>query len=218
MARYKDYSCEQILMVPVSFEKQILPGTFEYTLCHLIDDKIDMTIFADHYDNDETGAPAYEPALLLKIILFAYSRGINSSRKIEALCQENIICMALAADTRPHFTTIADFISSRQEEIASLFTMILSVCYSLGLIGRNMFAIDGCKISSNCSKEWSGTKEELLAKTVKNRKSVDYLLEKHKKTDREWDDLKQREKEEKTIGKLKARSDRIYQWLNTHEP
>ncbi|MDA3956351.1 hypothetical protein [Oceanispirochaeta sp.] len=64
--------------------------------------------------------------------------------------------MALAADTRPYFTTIADFISSRYKECAPLFTRIISVCYSQGLIGKNMFAIDGCKISSNCSKEWSG--------------------------------------------------------------
>jgi hypothetical protein len=57
MARYKEYSYEQILMVPVSFEKQILPGSFEYTLCYLIDNQIDMGIFDLHYENDETGAP-----------------------------------------------------------------------------------------------------------------------------------------------------------------
>ncbi|MDC7223344.1 MAG: IS1182 family transposase [Spirochaetaceae bacterium] len=217
MARYKEYSYEQIQMLPVSFEKQILPGSFEYTLSHLIDDQIDMTVFEDHYNNDETGAPAYDPSILLKVILFAYSRGINSSRKIEKLCEENIICMALAADTRPHFTTIADFVSSRNEEITSLFTMILSVCYSQGLIGKNMFAIDGCKISSNCSKEWSGTKDELLAKSEKIRKSVNYLLEKHKKTDESCSDEQLREKEEKAIRKLNEKSEKILSWLNTHE-
>jgi len=51
MARYKDYSYEQTLMVPVSFEKQILPGSFEYTLCNLIDHQIDMSIFDDHYNS-----------------------------------------------------------------------------------------------------------------------------------------------------------------------
>ncbi|MDC7219129.1 MAG: transposase [Spirochaetales bacterium] len=217
MARYKEYSYEQIQMLPVSFEKQILPGSFEYTLSHLIDDQIDMSLFDDHYNNDDTGAPAYDPAILLKVVLFAYSRGINSSRKIEKLCEENIICMALSADTRPHFTTIADFISSRNDEIASLFTMILSVCYSQGLIGKNMFAIDGCKISSNCSKEWSGAKEELLAKSKKIRKSVNYLLEKHKKADLSWSDQDQREKEEKAIKKLNAKSEKILGWLDTHE-
>jgi transposase len=87
MARYKEYSYDQTMMIPVSFEKQILPGTFEHTLCHLIDNQIDISVFEDHYENDETGAPAYDPAILLEIILYAYSKGINSSRKIEMLYQ-----------------------------------------------------------------------------------------------------------------------------------
>ena len=121
--------------------------------------------------------------------------------------------MALAADTQPHFTTIADFISCSHKECVSLFTMILSVCYSQGLIGKNMFAIDGCKISSKCSKEWSGTKSELLAKTKKLEKSVNYLLDKHMSTDENWDDQAQREKEKKAIDKLQEKSDKIYECL-----
>ncbi|MCK5198215.1 MAG: transposase, partial [Spirochaetales bacterium] len=124
-------------------------------LHNLIDNELDLSIFEENIHNDETGAPAYDPAILLKIILFAYSRSINTSRAIARLCQENVICMALSADTTPHFTTIADFISLNAKEIIDLFTRILSVCYTQNLIGKNMFAIDGCKISSNCSKEWS---------------------------------------------------------------
>jgi hypothetical protein len=67
-----------------------------------------MSVFDDRYKNDDTGAPAFDPRVLLKIILYAYSRGITSSRKIEQACRENIIFMALSADTQPHFTTIAD--------------------------------------------------------------------------------------------------------------
>jgi len=112
MARFKNYSYDQGKFIPVIFDKQILPGTFEYTLSYLIDHEVDISIFETRYRNDETGAPAYDPALLLKIILYAYSRGIVSSRKIAQCCQENIIFMALLADTRPHFTTIAEFVST----------------------------------------------------------------------------------------------------------
>ena len=59
MARYKEYSYDQTMMIPVSFKNQILPGTFEHTLCHLIDNQIDLSIFDVHYKNDETGAPQY---------------------------------------------------------------------------------------------------------------------------------------------------------------
>ncbi len=117
MAKYKPYSYKQGKFIPVDFESQIQPGTFEHTLHHLIDNELDLSIFDDRFKNDETGAPAYDPRVLLKIVLFAYSRGIVSSRKIAQTCQENVVFMALSADTRPHFTTIADFISGMDKEI-----------------------------------------------------------------------------------------------------
>ena len=121
MARYKDYDYSQGKFIPVNFDKQILHGTFEHTLHYLIDNKIDLSAFDLRYNNDETGAPAYDPRVLLKIVLYAYSKGITSSRKIADCCNENIIFMALSADTRPHFTTIADFISSHDMETIKLF-------------------------------------------------------------------------------------------------
>lgn len=116
MGRFKEYSYEQIVFLPINFNKQILPGTFEYTLHNLIDTKIDLSFFYESVHNDETGAPAYDPAILLKIILFAYSRSIITSRTIARLCVENVICMALSADTSPHYTTIADFIASNEKK------------------------------------------------------------------------------------------------------
>jgi transposase len=107
MPRYKDYSYEQGKWLPVSFDRQILPGTFEYTLTHLIDHEVDLAAFDAAYENDETGAPAYDPRILLKIVLFAYSRGIFTSRRIEQACRENVVFMALSADTCPHWTTVA---------------------------------------------------------------------------------------------------------------
>ena len=89
---------------------------------------------------------AYDPAMLLKVVLFAYSRGITSSRKIEKACWENVIFMALSADSQPHFTTITDFISRMHRPVGELFLQILMVCDQLDLIGKDMFAIDGRKI------------------------------------------------------------------------
>jgi transposase len=71
MARYKDYSYEQSKLLPIRYSEQILPGTFEHTL-HLTIDEIDLSGFDARYRNDDAGAPAYDPRVLLKIILFAY--------------------------------------------------------------------------------------------------------------------------------------------------
>jgi len=183
MARYKDYSYEQGKFIPIHFQEQILPGTFEHTLNYLIDNEVDLSVFEDRYKNEETGAPAYDPAILLKIVLFAYSRGIIHSRKIARCCRENIIFMALSADTRPHFTTIASFISTMEDEVISLFQDVLLFCDELGLIGKEMFAIDGCKLPSNASKEWSGTRKDFQRKRKKMEGAVRRMVRKHRERD-----------------------------------
>ncbi|WOG25894.1 transposase [Endozoicomonas sp. 8E] len=104
MPRFKPYDTSQNLLVPVNLAEQLVSGSFEYTLNSLVDHEIDTSIFHEHYNNDETGRLAYNPAMLLKVVSFAYSRGITSSHKIEKACRENIVFMALSADSQPHFT------------------------------------------------------------------------------------------------------------------
>ncbi|MBI2987391.1 MAG: transposase, partial [Deltaproteobacteria bacterium] len=213
MARYKDYCYEQTKLIPISFDRQILPGTFEYTLNYLIDNEVDLSLFEQRYRNDETGAPAYDPAVLLKIILYAYSRGITSSRQIEQCCGQNIIFMALSADTQPHFTTIADFISSRGKEIIELFRDVLLICDEMGLIGKEMFAVDGCKMPSNASKEWSGTKAELKRKQEKMERAVRYLVKKHREMDERTEPDPVVDRERQQIETLRARVKKLKSWL-----
>jgi transposase len=205
MARYKDYDYKQTKLIPVSFSEQILPGTFEYTLNYLIDHEVDLSVFEARYRNDETGAPAYDPAVLLKIILYAYSRGIISSREIERCCRENIVFIALAADTQPHFTTIADFIASLGEQITGLFRDVLLICDELGLIGKEMFAIDGCKLPSNAAKEWSGTRADFAKKTKKMERAIRHLLTKHREADVGLGDLSVMAREQRQIKTLRAK-------------
>ena len=219
MAKYKSFDYSQQKLIPVDFASQILPGTFEHTLNHLIDHELDLKVFDDRYKNDETGAPAFAPAILLKIILYAYSRGITSSRRIEQACRENIIFMALSADTQPHFTTIAHFISSMDQEIATLFRNVLLVCDAMKLIGREMFAIDGCKLPSNASKEWSGTKAELEQKKKKMEKAVRHMLRNHREEDArhgQVDDVR-RNKEEQAIRTMKHHIKKLKGWLDDND-
>ena len=217
MARYKSYSYAQGKFIPVHFEKQILPGTFEYSLNHLVDHELDLSIFDERYWNEETGATAYDPKILLKIILFAYSRGITSSRRIAQACEENIIFMALSCDTKPHFTTIADFVSTMDKEITNLFREVLLVCDDLGLIGKEMFAIDGCKLPSNASKEWSGTKADFEKKAAKMEKAIENILKKHREEDQNNTESKVKESEEKFVETLGKRVSKIREWLKDND-
>ena len=217
MARYKDYNYSQGKFIPIHFERQILPGTFEYSLHYLIDNEIDLSVFDLRYRNDDTGAPAYDPAILLKIILYAYSRGITSSREIAQSCRDNVIFMALSADTQPHFTTISDFISTLKEEMIGLFLEVLMICDEMNLIGKEMFAVDGCKLPSNASKEWSGTKGELKKKKEKMEKSIRQIVKRHGEEDEREAERGVVKQEEQYIDTLKKKVKKIKAWLKENE-
>lgn len=183
MPRFIPLNYQQYSMVVINYLDQLQPGTYEYAIHHLIDEKLDLTVFYPKYQNDETGRPAYAPSALLKIILFAYSKGITSSREIQWCCEINVIFNALSCDSVPHFTTIAAFVSSRRQEIEQVFEQVLMVCHQQGLLGNELFAIDGCKMPSNAAKEWSGTFKQLQEKRAKLKHQISYHMCEHEKLD-----------------------------------
>ena len=141
MARYKHIDTSSNF-IPVDLAAQLLPGTFEHALCHLIEREVDLSRFDARYRNDVTGAAGFPPAMLLKVVLFGYSRGIISSRELERACREHVTFIALSGDSAPHFTTIASFISGLDDSIAKVFKDVLLICDLEGLIERVMRTID----------------------------------------------------------------------------
>ena len=140
MARFKHTDKSQSLFLSINLEEQLLLGSFEWTVNYLID-RMDLSIFEENYHNDEKDAAAYSPKTLLKTILFCYSKGIISSRRIEKACKENIVVKALAEDAEPDYDTIDTFISINSEAVKDLFIKILLQCSELNLITGEMFAI-----------------------------------------------------------------------------
>lgn len=219
MPKFKSYNYDQTAMVVINYRDQLQPGTFEYAIHYLIDNKIDLSIFYPNYNNDDGGRPAYDPAILLKIILFAYSKGITSSREIQWCCETNIIFKALSCDSVPHFTTIASFVSGHSAEIEDLFEQILLVCHEQGLLGNELFAIDGCKMRSDASKEHSGTFKELRDKSAKLRRQIKHHLKEHQRIDKqESKDEERRKRTEQTINTLSKAADRIDDFLKNSSP
>lgn len=224
MAKYKYYDYSQNVLIPVSLEEQLMPGTLEFAIHTLVDTRMDMSIFDDRYKNDETGRLAYDPKILLKVILLGYSRGLISSRKIERACKENITFMALSCGQQPDHSTIAEFVSSMKDEIMPLFRDVLLVCDEERLLGGTFFAIDGCRVSSNASKEWSGKISDLERKKEKIEKKVEQLIRQQVEEDKRDDDnedsggssgLSNREKQ---IGRLQKQADRIKDFLKGNVP
>lgn len=221
MSNFIPYNHNQTAMIVINFADQLQPGTFEHALHHLVMQKLDLSVFDKHYNNDKGkgGRAAYDPAILLQIILFAYSRGITSSREIEWNCRNNVIFKALSCDSEPHFTTIANFVSGYPKELEAIFEQVLLVCHEQGLIGNELLAIDGCKLPSNASKEWSGTFAELEKKRKKIRKQIQQRLEHHKKLDKqESRDDERIKRNQQAIDTLFKSADKIEQHLKTAAP
>jgi transposase len=183
MAKFKPCNEDQMVMLPISLPNQLVPGTLEHTISELVDKHMDLSVFDARYNNDETGATAIHPKILLKIILVAYSKGMLSSRQIERACQENIIFIALSYGYAPDHSTIAAFMSSMQSEIQTIFSNILLVCEEMGLLGGTHFSLDGVKLSANVSKEWSGTFDELKRKRDKLQEKLQQVIAEHAQAD-----------------------------------
>jgi transposase len=222
MARYKTYDYRQRVLLPVSLEDQLMPGTLEFAIHTLVEKRLDMSIFASKYCNDETGRTAYDPKILLKVVLLAYSRGLISSRKIEQACRENVVFIALACGQQPDHSTIAAFVSSMKDEILPLFRDVLLVCEEMNLLGGTMFALDGCKLPSNASKEWSGTFPELQKKKQKIEAKVAQLLAEQMQTDREPDapsgPRASGPSRQQLVEKLQKKAELIDKWLAENQP
>jgi transposase len=207
MAKYKQTDNSQGQFIVVNLNEQLLPGTFEWAVDYLIN-KADMSLFDLNYHNDEKGAAAYSPRVLLKAIFYCYSNGIMSSRRIEKACKNNITVKALAEDSEPDHDTIATFISGNGKAVKGLFTEVLLQCAQLDLITGEMFAEDGCKLPSNASKEWSGTIADLKKKRDKLEKYINGLLMRHQELDKDEGAKKVQAPYKKTMGDDRERRSR----------
>jgi transposase len=217
MARYKTYDYSQTMLVAVSLNEQLEPGTLEYTIHYVVEKRLDLTGFDKERSNDETGRPGYDPRVLLKVVLLGYARGMLSSRKLEAACKQNIIFMALCCGQRPDHSTIAEFVSGMGEErIGSLFSQVLLVCEEEGLLGGTHFAIDGYKLSSNAAKECSGTHDDLRKKQKKLRELVRDSMREHRRNDCEKSGTSKTP--DKRIARLERQAARIEHFLKENKP
>jgi transposase len=202
--------------LPVDLSRQLFPGTFEFALHHLLEDEIDLSEMDSRYRNHEVGASAYDPRILLKIVLLAYARGILSSRGMEAACRDSVQFMALSGDAQPDHSTLARFVSELGDAAGEVFTQVLLICDRQGLIGREMFAIDGVKLPSNASKAKSGKRKDFVRQANKMHQAVEALLRKHRENDAAGAEPELKQREKRHIERLRREACELEQWLEQH--
>jgi transposase len=219
MSNFLDDNLNQSVFFDINYLEVLGSNTFEYCLYHLLENDEIVSDFYARYKNKNVGRKAYPPALLLRVIFYAYYRGHTSSRVIERLCKTDLKFIALAAGRQPHFTTIANFVSSNCEAMSRLFHKVLLICDQSGLIGKEHFAIDGCKLPTNASKQWSGTHKELRKKSDKLKEAAQKIIDKHLSNDsdkRGGNNITA--DQQQTIDTLMRNAKKIDNFLSTNEP
>ncbi len=212
--KFRDYFQDQIMLLPPNVQEMI-PSNHTSRAINLVVEQLDLTKLYDSYS--EEGQPGYHPKLLIKILLYGYSIGIRSSRKLSQATESDVHFMYLSAMQRPDFRTISDFRKLKGQYIREYFVQILDLCRRMGVINLGHISLDGSKIKSCASKGSQQTKqqlestEEYLEQKVKemmdNSETTDALEDKQygssKRGDELPDELSDAEKMLKRIKKAK---------------
>jgi len=134
---------------------------------------MDLSAFYAAYRQDGHGRAAFDPAMMVALLLYAYARGQRSSRGIERECIEDIAYRVIAANQRPDHTTVARFRQRHQDALAGLFGEVLGLCVQAGLVEAGVIAIDGTKVHANASERATREYEQLAREVLAEADAVD---------------------------------------------
>src|SRR5918997_34321 len=163
---------EQSFLMPPDVREWLPPRHLAWFVIDAVDE-MDVEPFYGAYRVDGRSRPPYDPAMMVALLLYAYARGIRSSRVIERACEEDVAFRVLAAQQRPDHATIARFVERHQEAIAGLFGEVLTLCARSGLAKVGVIAVDGTKVQANASRNENFDYEQLAREIVEEAKAVD---------------------------------------------
>ena len=169
---------DQAFLMPPSLQDWLPLDHYAWFVLASVE-QMDLSAFVSGYRPDGHGRPAHDPALMVALLIYSYSRGVCSSRAIERSCVEDVPARVIAANQRPDHATIARFRRRHEAALAGLFTGVLELCAEAGLAKVGMVAIDGSKLSANASQESTRGYEQIVAE----------LLERAEQTDEQEDQL-----------------------------
>lgn len=172
---FKPYRPDQLLLLPPSLHDWLPEDHLVYFLSDVVE-QLDLAVITDSYRRDQGGQPPYHPALMVKLLLYAYCLGVPSSRKIEERTHSDIAFRVLAAGHHPDHDTIAAFRKRHLKPLASLFVQVLALCRQAGLVKLGCVALDGTKVRANASKHKAMSYGRMVEAEAKLQAEVDELM------------------------------------------
>ena len=134
---------------------------------------MDLRAFYAAYRADGHGAAAYEPSVMVTVILFAFATGVRSSRAIERHCREHVAFRVITGNLVPDHVTVARFVCRHQQALSGLFTDVLKLCHEAGLVKRGVVSIDGTRIAGNANPDVNFHFEQIAREVLAEVKATD---------------------------------------------
>jgi len=190
MAReFLPYDLDQQYLLPPSL-KEWLPADHLVFFISDVVDSLDLSAIMREYQKDELrGRPGYDPAMLVKLLIYGYAQGKTSSRKLERSTYEEVPYRVLAGNQHPDHDSIAAFRKRHLPALAGLFTQVLRLCQQAGLVRLGHVALDGSKLKANASKHKAMSYARLCRSEEELRKEVERLLAEAEREDQSEDHL-----------------------------
>jgi transposase len=163
---------DQSFLLPPSLRDWVPAGHLVWTVLAAVEE-MDLSAFYRVYRSDGHGRPAYDPSMMVALLLYAYARGNRSSRGIERECVEDVAYRVICANLVPDHSTIADFRKRHEAAVAGLFGEVLSLCKEAGLVSVGVIAVDGTKVHANASRFSSVDYQQLARKILEEADQID---------------------------------------------
>src|SRR3954449_2483251 len=163
---------EQAFLMPPDVREWLPEGHLAWFVLDAVAE-MRLEAFYGAYRCDGHGRAAYEPAMMVTLLLYAYARGMRSSRAIERACEEDVAFRVIAAHQRPDHATIARFVERHQDALAGVFGEVLALCADAGLATVGVIAIDGTKVHANASRDRAMDYEAIARAIVEEAVATD---------------------------------------------
>jgi len=203
---FREWNVDQAWLLPPSVRDLVPASDPAHFIRELVREELNLDAVLDTYA-EERGFPPYHPVMMTALLLFSYTQGVRSSRKIARACQTRVDFMAVTAMQQPDFRTVNKFRLRHLEALASLFGQVLHLCQKAGMVKLGHVALDGTKIQANASKH-KAMSYERMKKTEKELKAdIEKWFADSKTTD---------EEEDREFGEDK-RGDEMPEWVTNKQ-
>lgn len=183
---FKEYSQNQTQLLPPNLSDLVSKDHIARLISHSVD-KMDLSFIEKQYSAN--GQRAYDPRMLLKVLVYGYASGARSSRKLADRLKEDVVMMWLAGRAEPDFRTISDFRKDKLQDFKKIFEQVLDTCFELNLVSVGKISIDGTKIQASASKNKAVYRKQLARRKEFIKGKVEEIIKEAEELDRQEDEL-----------------------------